>query len=124
TITYNASNQIETITQQYTLGWGLMTVGRLTFSYDVATPIEKEIEQNANQFEISSIYPNPFNPSTTIKYAVNQSGKINIQVFDILGRSVATLFDGVASEGVHQLRFDGASLSSGTYIVRVSNGNS
>ncbi|TNE73997.1 T9SS type A sorting domain-containing protein [bacterium] len=124
TITYNASNLIETITQQYNLGWGLMTVGRLTFSYDVSTPIEKEIEQPANQFEISSIYPNPFNPSTTIKYSVNQTGKINVQVFDILGRSVATLFDGVASEGIHQLKFDAVSLSSGTYIVRISNGSS
>jgi hypothetical protein len=64
-------------------------------------------------------YPNPFNPSTTIRYDLPASGKIRVSVFDLLGREVATLFSGTQTAGSHEARFDGSQLSSGIYFVRL-----
>jgi hypothetical protein len=69
---------------------------------------------------LSANYPNPFNPSTQIQFAMAASGPATLQVFDLLGREVATLFDGIAPAGVSQVTFraDDA-LSSGMYVYRL-----
>ena len=64
-------------------------------------------------------YPNPFNPATTITFALPKSGYTTLKVFDILGREIATLVDGVVEGGVHQRVFDAANLSSGTFFYRL-----
>jgi hypothetical protein len=68
---------------------------------------------------VLSAYPNPFNPSTTIRYDLPASGIIHLSVFDLLGREVTTLFSGTQTAGSHEARFDGAQLSSGIYFVRL-----
>jgi hypothetical protein len=64
-------------------------------------------------------FPNPFNPSTVIGYQLPEAGSVSIQVYDVTGRLVATLVDGMVNAGRHQVRFDAGSLSSGVYIVRM-----
>lgn len=64
-------------------------------------------------------YPNPFNPVTTLQYALPSAGEVTLRVFDVLGRQVATLAQGVQAAGSHELRFDGANLASGLYLYRV-----
>jgi hypothetical protein len=64
-------------------------------------------------------YPNPFNPSTTIKFSVPVKGPVSVKVFDVRGREVATLHDGELGVDTHTVRFQGTELSSGTYFYQV-----
>jgi 1,4-alpha-glucan branching enzyme len=64
-------------------------------------------------------YPNPFNPSTIIRFDVPESRQVLLEVYDILGRKVATLVDAQVSAGAHTVTFDASSLGSGTYFARL-----
>lgn len=66
-------------------------------------------------------YPNPFNPSTVIGFDVGAKGlsPVRLAVYDILGREVAVLADGMYSPGAHSVRFDASGLPSGVYIYRL-----
>lgn len=66
-----------------------------------------------------SNYPNPFNPSTTISVALDQPGRVQVQVFNSIGQAVQMLNRSNLSAGVHNFRFDGSNLSSGMYLVVV-----
>lgn len=66
-----------------------------------------------------SSYPNPFNPMTTLQYTLRGDGPAKLQVFDLLGRVVATPVDGYHRAGVHTVRFDGTGLGSGMYMCRL-----
>ncbi len=68
------------------------------------------------KFELSQNYPNPFNPTTSIKYTLDKQGYAEISVYDMLGRKVETLVSTVQSAGTYEVSFDGANLSSGTYL--------
>jgi hypothetical protein len=66
-------------------------------------------------------YPNPFNPSTVISYQVTGNSVVDLEVFDMLGRKVATLFDGERmSAGVYQVTFRAGTLASGIYLYRLN----
>jgi hypothetical protein len=67
-------------------------------------------------------YPNPFNPSTTISFDVSSPMHVTLRVFDILGRSVATLVDEPLTAGSHTAIFDGSNFASGVYVVRLQAG--
>lgn len=67
-------------------------------------------------------YPNPFNPSTAIPFQVNTAGRVRLSVYDVLGREVAVLVDGMLAPGSHTARFDAAGLASGVYLVRLEMG--
>ena len=71
---------------------------------------------------LSQNYPNPFNPTTQITYQLSESGPVKLTVYDLLGREVATLFDGDQTAGIHKLTFDASRLASGTYIYRLISG--
>jgi len=65
-------------------------------------------------------YPNPFNPVTTFRFALPQPDHIRIGVYDILGRQVATLADGVYPAGRHSVRWDASGFVSGLYFVHMT----
>jgi enterochelin esterase family protein len=73
-------------------------------------PLEFALEQN---------YPNPFNPSTQIHFSVQGSGFTSLNVFDVLGREVATLVNETLSAGQHAVNFSSDNLPSGTYFYRM-----
>jgi len=73
-------------------------------------------------FKLAQNYPNPFNPTTTIPYRLERPGKVNLVVFDMLGRPVTTLVNGVQSAGEYQVVFDGDGLASGTYFYQLRSG--
>ena len=66
--------------------------------------------------------PNPFRTTATVAYTLAERGPVSLRVFDLLGRQVAVLADGVASAGRHEARFDGAGLAGGVYVVRFEAG--
>ena len=64
-------------------------------------------------------FPNPFNPVTTLQYSIRSDGPVTLQIFDLLGRLVATPAEGYHGAGVHTVRFDGSGLASGMYLCRL-----
>ncbi len=67
-------------------------------------------------------FPNPFNNSTMITFAITESKPVKLEVYDSIGRKVATLVDGQLESGYHTINFDAAGLASGMYIYRIITG--
>jgi hypothetical protein len=70
-----------------------------------------------------SAYPNPFNPSTTIRFDLTHPGLVKLRVFDITGRQVSTLIEESMSAGAHTAAFDGSDLASGIYFYSLQSGS-
>jgi hypothetical protein len=85
----------------------------------VKDAVSNETEERPNQIALQQNYPNPFNPSTTISYTLQKAQQVQLEVFNIQGRKVATLQHGKMSAGSHHLRFDASKLASGIYIYRL-----
>jgi uncharacterized repeat protein (TIGR01451 family) len=68
-------------------------------------------------FALHPSYPNPFNPVTTLTLDVPEEGELSVSVYDILGRRVRVLVDGVQAAGVYRLAFEADTLPSGLYVV-------
>jgi hypothetical protein len=74
-------------------------------------------------FALLGARPNPFNPTTTIGFALPEAAKVMLSVYDVSGRQVATLVNGWREAGSHQAVFDGSALASGVYLYRLSADN-
>lgn len=86
--------------------------------------IKKDESSVPDEFDLMQNYPNPFNPTTTIKFALANSGNINLDVFSINGELVSELISNSYFEkGIYTLDFNASLLPSGTYIYRLSNGS-
>ncbi len=70
-------------------------------------------------FHLYPNFPNPFNPTTVISYQLSVTSYIELKVFDMLGREVATLVDGMKDAGYYTSTFDGSRFSSGVYFVQI-----
>jgi hypothetical protein len=86
------------------------------------TSTEDRQPTTENGFELAQNVPNPFNPSTQIRFAIAEtqdlaSLRVRLRVVDILGRDIAVLVDGPMAAGSHSVTFDGSGLSSGVYLV-------
>lgn len=71
-------------------------------------------------FGLSQNYPNPFNPSTVLRYDIPKAGRVEVTVYDILGRVVETLVDEYEQAGIHSVQFNGERLASGIYFYRLT----
>ncbi|NUQ81984.1 MAG: T9SS type A sorting domain-containing protein [Bacteroidetes bacterium] len=91
----------------------------------VAVSVESaEEELTPGSLTIDGNYPNPFNPSTTIRFSVGSTLPVTAEIFSITGQRVAVLArNQVFNQGDHELRFDATGLGSGVYLVRVVAGN-
>ncbi len=65
-------------------------------------------------------YPSPFNPITTVRFTLRERSKVQLEVFDMLGRPITKLVDDLLPYGSHTVRFDGSNLASGAYILRLT----
>ncbi len=79
-------------------------------------------DETPDDFALEANYPNPFNPQTTIRFAIPEASYVRIQVFDLLGREVAMLVDGTLSAGRHEVVFDATGLATGLYVYRMDAG--
>jgi poly(3-hydroxybutyrate) depolymerase len=73
---------------------------------------------------LSQNFPNPFNPSTEIRYSIGTSGYTSLHVYDLLGREMATLVNGKKSAGTYTVTWNAAALPSGIYFYRLQAGSS
>lgn len=81
-----------------------------------------EAEELPERLELYANYPNPFNPVTTLSYALPVSGEVRLEVYDALGRKVAVLAEGIQEAGRHEVSFSADGLPSGLYVYRLSAG--
>ena len=70
-------------------------------------------------FRLTAAYPNPFNPTTTMKLFMPAAGQMQVEVYNLLGQSVAILANGYMEEGKYDLTWDASNVSSGIYFVKV-----
>ena len=72
-----------------------------------------------HNFNISNVYPNPFNPVTKIDYTIDLAGQLKLSIYNVIGQEVAILYDGYQTEGSYNVNWDANSMSSGVYYVRM-----
>jgi hypothetical protein len=89
---------------------------------DVMTGVGRDNAQPA-QFALRQNFPNPFNPGTGIRYEVPAVSHVELRVFDLLGREVATLVDGERVSGTYEVQFNASGLASGVYFYRLQAGS-
>ena len=83
------------------------------------SPVVELTVELPEPYRLTAAYPNPFNPRTSFELIVRRSQRVTVSVFDMLGRRVATLFDGpMAANEVRSFSFEGAGLPSGLYLYR------
>lgn len=78
---------------------------------------------NLVSYRLYDNYPNPFNPSTSIKYSLAEANFTTLKIFDALGNEVAVLVDELKSAGTYQVEFNAATLSSGIYYYTIQAGS-
>ena len=83
------------------------------------TVTESELE-----FSLSSAYPNPFNPTTTIEFSASEAGYASVKIYNLMGQVVGVLMDGMVDAKTYNLTWNAKDLSSGVYMIKAeSNGN-
>jgi hypothetical protein len=96
--------------------------------FDTVTDVKRNENVIPDRYRLYTNYPNPFNPSTTIKYSLPDAGtqhakSVQLVVYDMLGKEVATLVNEMQSSGEYEVTFDASSLTSGTYFYRLTTGS-
>jgi hypothetical protein len=90
---------------------------------DLLAGVDEGTSQVPQGIMLHQNYPNPFNPVTGIRYQVPGVSPVNLMVYDLLGREVATLVDEEKQAGTYEVMFDGTHLASGVYVCRMSAGS-
>ena len=92
------------------------------FYYDQSVGIDDRAEHLPAIISLSQNYPNPFNASTLIRYELPQSSQVKIEIYDLLGRKVTTLYDGEKQAGHHYVIWNTGDFSSGIYFSKLRAG--
>ena len=98
------------------------TLGLDVFKYPYITNIKNYQSENPSIFRLCPNYPNPFNPSTTIKYSLPKAENITLKIYDILGRKVKTLVNEEKPAGNYSIEFNGKDMPSGVYFYQIRAG--
>lgn len=117
---YNSNSNLESSWLERLLSaeYSVMGFGSITFNSIV------KVEENAinipDNFELFNNYPNPFNPSTTIKFAIPAESFVKLEIFNTLGERVEVIADELLKAGYYTYSFNASNLSSGVYFYKIS----
>jgi len=107
-----------------------ITVGLYSTILQLITSTSTTVNQSLSslnltpkQYRLNQNYPNPFNPSTVISYELQTNGIVTLEIYDMLGRRIATLVSEREDAGIHSVTFNASGLSSGIYFYRLTAGN-
>ncbi|MBU1983913.1 T9SS type A sorting domain-containing protein, partial [bacterium] len=89
---------------------------------EYSSGIAEEIASLPTEFTLRPCYPNPFNPSTTVRFGMPSAAEVRIEVFDVLGRRVTTLAEETFRPGWHDVIWDCRSCPTGMYVLRLQTG--
>ena len=101
---------------------GLLASGVVYGDTIAVTTGVRSFSPPAHEFALLQSFPNPFNPSTTIRYGLATRSHVTLTVFNTLGQEVAELVNGEQEPGYHEVTFDGRNLASGVYLYRMQAG--
>ena len=87
---------------------------------DAAEAPEIAGEAIPETYVLEANYPNPFNPTTTIRYGLPEAAAVSLVVYDALGREVERLVEGLREAGMHTVTFEAGALPSGWYLYRLT----
>ncbi len=90
------------------------------FEYQGTPTGIKNKTKSATGFYLAPNYPNPFNPSTTIHFYMQQTGLVRLNIFDITGRRIATLINALRAQGAHRVTFHPNAAASGIYFYNLT----
>lgn len=88
----------------------------------LTTSESTDMNESPGTFELYQNHPNPFNPSTQIRYQLSVSSQVSLKVYDFLGHEVAVLVNAIQNAGQYQVTFNASELSSGVYIYQLDTG--
>ena len=88
-------------------------------SFFLSTPRDPSSVKQPTEYALMQNYPNPFNPTTIIRYQLPTASMVQLEVFDVLGKKVASLVNSKQAAGDYSVLFDASSLSSGVYFYRL-----
>ena len=95
---------------------------RTTTGGGPVTIVENE-NQSPYTFQLFQNFPNPFNPSTTVRFSIPIEAEVHLNVYNALGQEIAELVNNRLKEGYHEINFDATSLTSGIYFYRLETEN-
>jgi hypothetical protein len=126
TVTVDKLGYTETASKSTTVSYstsGNPVNANVDLSIDEATGVTQTSTLQPTKFMLEQNFPNPFNPSTTINYALNQSSIVTLKVYNLLGQEVRTLVNGFQNAGSYHTTFNAQGLSSGIYFYRLQSQN-
>jgi len=103
-------------------GAGLYDVCLIKTNANGVVSVPTEVS-TPGSFALENNYPNPFNPISNIQFRIAQWGMVELAVFDMLGRQVATLVNEPKSPGVYIVQWDASGVGSGVYFYRLRTGS-
>ena len=118
------------ITIPYLLDSRQTNIQLVMIAYDINGQVIAQLQENINinaipdEYELSQNYPNPFNPVTKIEYGLPEKGQVKLVIYDILGREVLTLVDGLQEAGYKTITWNGMNqtgrlVSAGMYFYAI-----
>jgi hypothetical protein len=99
------------------MGWGIINTYAAALS--LLTSVDEDENKLPDDYILLRNYPNPFNPTTKIQFAVPVKSAVKISLHDVLGREMREIYNSEVDAGMHEFVLDGSELSSGVYLVRM-----
>jgi hypothetical protein len=128
TFDFNSQNMVGSVTDGRLMFWlapfakagDKYQLDNITLvSVGAATGVEQQGQPLPSELALLPNYPNPFNPTTMLRFTLPERSAVSLKIYDVLGREVRTLVDEVRAAGTHEVRFDAAGLPSGPYFCRL-----
>lgn len=95
-----------------------------TYTFQISSTVTglEDLSNTPSTYKLDQNFPNPFNPSTVINFAIVDAGQVELKIYDVLGNEVKTLVNDFMQPGNYSVTFDAAGLASGVYIYKITAG--